>query len=127
MAEYVALSVVAPHGTSIAVGRKRIEVRSWKPPALPVKDLLVVENKTYLTEEGQVDPSGRAVAIVDVRIVGPWLPSQVEAACSSGWEPGYFAWHLENVRALNSSRLVPAKRKLYTVELPHLESFRAEP
>ena len=96
-----------------------MEVRSWLPPTLPIKDLLIVENTNFLTDGFQVDPHGRAVALVDVRLVEPWLPSQVEPACSSGWQPGYFAWHLENVRPLASTGPVWAKRKLYEVELPH--------
>lgn len=120
MAEYIALSIVAPHGANIATGKKSIEVRSWQPSELPVKDLLVVENTVYLTERDQVDPNGRAVALVDVRMVEPWLPSQVNAACSSGWEPGYFAWHLENVRPLNPSPQVQAERKFYRIQLPHV-------
>ena len=121
MTAYVALSIVSPQGQNIASGKKTIEVRSWQPPALPIKDLLIVENSIFLTHENQVDPNGRAVALVDVRFVEAWLPSQVESACSSGWKPGYFAWHLHNVRPLARSPRVAAERRLYTVELSHAE------
>lgn len=117
MIKYVAISIVSPHGSNIASGKKTIEVRSWQPPKLPIKNLMVVENSVYLTQEGQSDPDGKAVALVDVWHVEPWLPSQVEAACSNGWQPGYFAWHLENVRPLAQPPCVSAKRKLYKVEL----------
>ena len=118
MKNYVALSIVSPHGLNIAAGRKTIEVRSWQPPTVPIKDLLIVENDNYLTREGQVDPNGRAVALVDVVAVEPWQPSHVDAACSQGWEPGYFAWHLENARPFVPAPRVAAKRKLYLVEMP---------
>ena len=95
-----------------------MEVRSWQPaPALPLRDLLIVENHIYLREPGQVDPDGIAVALVDVVQVQPWLPAQVEAALSSGWVPGYYAWQLSNVRPLNGRLCVSAERGLYEVEL----------
>ena len=122
MATYVTLSIVSPHGKNIALGRKTIEVRSWQPLALPIKDLLIIENDNYLTQEGQTDPDGRAVALVDVAFIEPWMPSQVEAACSNGWKSGYFAWHLENVRPLIPSSRIMAARKLYKVELPQIQN-----
>ena len=119
MPRYLALSIVAPHGENIARGRKTLEVRSWQPaPALPLRDLLIVENHIYLREPGQVDPDGIAVALVDVVQVQPWQPAQVEAALSSGWVPGYYAWQLSNVRPLNGRLCVSAERGLYEVELP---------
>ena len=117
MAEYLALSIVSPHGSNIASGRKTIEVRAWQPPELPVRNLLIVENTIPLTQAGQVDPDGKAVALVDVVRVEPWLPTQVAAACSDGWEPGYFAWHLAHVRPLSARLPVIASRKLYKVAL----------
>jgi len=116
MPKYLALSVVAPHGGNIASGRKTLEVRTWRPPELPVRNLLIVENMKYLTEDGQIDEDGRAVALVDVRLVETWLPSQVAAACSAAWQPGYHARHLENVRPISSSTRVPAARKLYMLD-----------
>ncbi|WP_422289608.1 ASCH domain-containing protein [Hydrogenophaga sp.] len=120
MAEYVALSIVSPHGGNIASGRKTIEVRSWSPSFLPLKDLLIVENEHFLTQEGQIDPHGNAVALVDVVSVEPWVVAQVDAACSCGWEPGYFAWRLENIRPLVPAQPAIAARKLYKVELPQV-------
>jgi hypothetical protein len=116
MTRYLALSLVSPNGKNIATGKKTLEIRSWQPPALPIIDLLIVENQTYLTEEGQVDPDGKAVALVNVRRVEPWQQSQVAAACSTNWQPGYFAWHLENVRPISSASMIVAARKLYEVE-----------
>lgn len=115
---YQALSIVAPHGGNIASGRKTLEVRSWQPPSLPLLDLVIVENGRFLRQEGEVDPEGVAVALVDVHRVEPWRPDQVEAACSSGWVPGYYAWTLENVRPIQARPRVQAERGIYQIESP---------
>ncbi len=115
----LALSIVDPHGSNIAVGRKTLEVRSWRPESLPVRDLLIVENSRFLSAENPIDLGGKAVAIVDVEEVHEWQPSEVEAACSNGWEPGYWAWSLSNVRLITNGAIVLAKRKLYEVEFAH--------
>lgn len=114
---YTALSIVQPHGTNIALGKKTLEIRSWLPPQLPLENLLIVENRIFLSETIPEDPDGRAVAIVDVIEVHPWRPDEVEAACSCGWQPGYYAWVLQNVRPLSGSDIVPARRKLYPLML----------
>lgn len=117
MSRYTALSIVAPQGANIASGRKTLEVRSWVPPKLPLLDLLIVENERFLREEDDIDPNGRAVALVDVLAVAPWQQTEVKAACSSGWAPGYYAWMLDNVRPISSPPKVRAERKLYEVQL----------
>lgn len=117
MPTYTALSIVAPHGENIRAGRKILEVRSWQPPHLPLLNLLIVENERFLTEDGDVDPLGMAVALVDVHDVCPWKPSQVDEACSTGWVPGYYAWRLVNVRPISGNRVVAAKRRLYEVQV----------
>jgi len=113
----LALSIVSPHGSNIASGKKTIEVRAWRPESLPIRDLLIVENSNFLSAQNPVDLNGRAVAIVDVEEIHEWLPSEVKAACSSGWESGYWAWRLSNVRPVISEILVPARRKLYEIDL----------
>ncbi|HNV70796.1 MAG TPA: ASCH domain-containing protein [Candidatus Ozemobacteraceae bacterium] len=115
---FTALSIVYPHGTSIARGTKTIEVRSWLPPQVPIRNLLIVENRVFLSETLQEDPDGRAVAIVDVIEVHPWRQDEVKSACSRGWQPGYFSWVLENVRPLPGMDIIPARRKLYSVLFP---------
>ena len=62
----LALSIVAPNGTNIAVGRKTLEIRSWRPRQLPLRDLLIIENLVFLTGTDEVDPDGIAVAVVNV-------------------------------------------------------------
>lgn len=117
MTTLTALSIVTPHGGNIASGRKTLEVRSWRPDKLPLLDLAIVENGRFLREDGDSDPDGRLVALVDVHVVEPWRPDQVDAACASGWVPGYHAWHLENVRPVAEPPVVPAQRRLYRIGL----------
>ncbi|MFQ2256855.1 ASCH domain-containing protein [Aeromonas dhakensis] len=76
----LALSIVAPHGANIASGKKTLEVRSWLPPSLPIRDLLIVENGRYLSADHPVDPAGRAVALVDIEEAHEWQPDEVLAA-----------------------------------------------
>ena len=120
----LALSIVSPHGKNIAIGRKTIEVRSWLPAELPLRNLLIVENHSYLTENNPTDLDGIAVALVDVTEVHEWLEAEVEAACSEGWQPGYWAWSLSNVRPVSSPFPVAAKRNLYEVaaSLPQVQN-----
>lgn len=49
--QFLALSIVAPNGTRIAEGIKILEVRSWVPTKLPIKDLLIVENQKFLVKD----------------------------------------------------------------------------
>lgn len=117
MPTYLARSIVSPHGKNIADGLKTIEVRSWRPLQFPLFDLLIVENDIFLKQDGEIDPNGRAIALVDVLDVHEWQPSEVEQACSSGWLSDYWAWQLSNVRVINHPLSVCAERKLYSVEL----------
>lgn len=115
---FQALSVVAPAGIKIQSGLKRIEVRQWRPDALPLRDLLIVENKIRLSSSGvSEDPNGRAVALVDVMTVTEWKEEELAAATARYWEPGWLAWHLANVRPLKNKETVPAKLRLYEIEL----------
>jgi hypothetical protein len=63
--QFLALSIVTPNGTRIAEGIKTLEVRSWIPTQLPVKDLLIVENQNFLVKDTD-EEEGVAVALVDV-------------------------------------------------------------
>ena len=110
-----ALSIVAPAGAHIAAGLKTLEVRRWAPPAWPLRDLLIVENRRYLSADHPRDEDGRAIAIVDVVDVHGWRPDELAAACASAWAPSWLAWQLVNVRPLPQSPRVPALRKLYSL------------
>ncbi|ENX40572.1 hypothetical protein F888_00042 [Acinetobacter courvalinii] len=50
--QYTALSVFAPNAGRIAQGQKTLEVRSWHPEALPIKDVVIVENQNFLLQDG---------------------------------------------------------------------------
>lgn len=126
----LALSIVSPHGLNVASGNKGLEIRSWRPASLPIRNLLIVENSTFLSIDIPIDLDGRAVAIVDVEEVHEWQPSEVAAACASGWEPGYWAWCLSNIRPLSGEQVIPAKRKLYDVDFvlsEHQQKNQKEP
>ena len=116
--KFSALSIVASNAMRIAQGMKTLEVRSWQPEQLPLKDLLIVENKTFLNHAG-AEELGVAVALVDVESVHIWQPHEVEAACALYWAEGYFAWQLRNVRPMKNQVAVPAKRKIYFIEMDH--------
>lgn len=113
----LALSIVAPNGSNIAAGRKTLEIRSWQPPSLPLRDLLIVENRIFLSGEGEVDLDGVAVAVVDVDEIHAWSPSELGAACASEWKPGLWAWHVTHVRPVRGPFRLAARRKLYEVSV----------
>jgi hypothetical protein len=116
---YRALSVVAPAGDWIREGRKTLEVRRWMPEVLPLLDLVIVENATRLSATGvSRDPEGAAIAIVDVSHVTDWTNDQLDDACGSVWEEGWFAWHLTNLRRINPPVSAPAERRIYEIDLP---------
>lgn len=112
-----ALSIVAPSGSKIASGEKTLEVRRWKPGLQPHEDLLIVENERYLREDGEEDPDGRAVAVVKVKSVRPFLRTDIEAACANYFEEGWLAWELSDVRSVPDPRVVMAARGIYEVSI----------
>ncbi|CAH1655169.1 ASCH domain-containing protein [Hyphomicrobiales bacterium] len=113
-----ALSVVNPAGRRIASGEKTVEVRRWIPSLKPADDLLIVENGRYLRQEGDEDVDGRAVAIVRVKAVRPFVMADMEAACASYFEEGWWAWDLVDLRPLSRRATVRAARGIYRVALP---------
>jgi hypothetical protein len=88
---------------------------------------LIVENQVHLSRELPCDPEGQAVAIVDVEAVSEWLETEVEPACSSAWQPGYWAWHLTHVRAVVPPGPVPARLGLYEVHVEGLVLQAGDP
>lgn len=110
-----ALSVVAPSGQLIASGKKTIEVRRWLPDLSPEEDLLIVENLNYLRKDGDEEP-GIAVAVVNISPVHPFTPDDIPAACASGFEEGWFAWEISNVRQVDPAINARAARKIYIIE-----------
>lgn len=114
--QFLALLIVTPNGTRITEGVKTLEVRSWVPTELPLKDLLIVENQNFLLKDTD-EEEGIAVALVDVDSIHTWRNDEVKPACASAWSEGYFAWVLSNVRPLKQPLKVSAKRKIYKVAL----------
>ncbi len=112
-----AISVVSPAGQLIASGKKTLEIRKWIPDISANEPLLIVENLNYLINEGQVD-IGRALAVVNIKAVRPFIPDDMEAACASYFEEGWLAWEMINVRPVISLLPVSAERKIYNVALP---------
>lgn len=114
--QYHALSIVAPSATKIAQGLKTLEIRSWQPEQLPLKNLVIVENQRFLNNENDED-MGKIVAIVDIESVHTWRQDEFDAACATYWQEGYWAWVISNVRPIQNNKDVPAKRKIYLLEL----------
>lgn len=111
-----AISIVYPSGTKIANGQKTIEVRSWIPTISIGQDLLIVENHKFLHNEGETDPDGKAVAIVKIKNIRQFTVDDIPSACASRWEPGYYAWELEDVRPIHSTHKIMAAREIYEVD-----------
>lgn len=118
MKRYSALSIVAPGGDQIRAGKKTLEIRKWRPDALPLKNLLIVQNSVRLSRSGiAVDSNGTAVALVDIESVSDWREDDLKASCGSHWEPGWLAWKITNVRPIDCESPVPAKLRIYEVEI----------
>lgn len=115
---YQALSIVAPSGEYITQGVKTLEIRSWRPEQLPLKNLIIVENTHYLNQCG--DEEGRAIAFVDIHSVHAWKNTEIESAKASYWQEGYWAWVIENVRPIHPPVNMSARRKIYWVELEQM-------
>ncbi|EKU53075.1 hypothetical protein ACINWC323_0482 [Acinetobacter sp. WC-323] len=93
-----------------------MEVRSWHPEVLPLKDVVIVENQNFLLQDGD-EEADLTVALVDIEAVHAWRVDEVEAACASYWAEGYFAWMIANVRPFDQPIQVMAQRKLYLLEV----------
>lgn len=69
--QYTALSIVAPNAERIVQGLRTLEVRSWQPEKLPLKDVVIVENQNFLLNVGD-EEMGRAIhwLILNLHIYG---------------------------------------------------------
>ncbi len=112
-----ALSVVAPSGSLIASGQKVLEVRRWHPDIAPDEDMLIIENRRYLHQDGEEDPEGRAVAVVRVKLVRIFERKDIAAACASYYEEGWLAWELTDIRPVICDEKMRAARDIYHVEI----------
>lgn len=122
-ARTMGLSVWQPWASLIAVGAKRYETRSWRPPASLIgQQLAICSSQTeagllasahdlalsrlYLRRLGrQPLPMGTVVAVVTVAgCIGTVSPAArrigVRERLVGDWSPGRYAWRLEDVRPL---------------------------
>ncbi len=123
MKSHFALSVVAPAGDRIRSGEKNLEIRQWSPGSIPLRDLVIVQNKIRLSSVGVTDdPDGEIVAVVDIESVDEWKQHEMSEACASCWEPGWKAWRLSNVRPIYLKGRYPARLRIYSIELPEIQT-----
>ena len=90
---------------------------------VPSDDLLIVENSRFLRRDGDEDADGVATAIVRVKAIRPFTSDDMQAACASYFETGWFAWELVDVKPVHSTMRVRAARGIYEVEFPLPQNF----
>lgn len=105
-------SIVAPNARCIAETMKTLELRSWQHEQLPVKNLLIIENKNFLNHPEAEEQEG-ALALIDVDSVHILKPHEVGAECASDCAECYFAWQLSNILLIKNHVEASAKRKIY--------------
>jgi len=118
---YDALSILKPSVDNIVSGVKNIEIRSWVPREIPLKNVVLVQNEKYLHHKDDID-SGIAMAIVDIIDVLPWtrdeyLKQGPDITIGKKWSPGYYMWVINNVRPLNKKIICDAKKGIYKVNI----------
>ena len=59
----------------------------------------------------------QALSIVDIESVHLWTENELALAAASYWEDGYWAWVISNVRPIEKFVEVPAKRKIYSIDV----------
>lgn len=118
---YRALSILSPAVENIINGSKKVEIRSWAPSIIPLKNLVLVENYHYLVNNQDID-DGYALAIVDIVNILPWtedmfLAQNDETKLNKKWQPDYFVWIIENVRPLQRPIKCMALKGIYNIDL----------
>lgn len=121
-----AISLKQPWANFVRDKRKTIEMRTWsthhRGPLLICASMTIDEAGVKAWgPEGIVTvlPRGVAIAIanlVDIR----WMRREDEEAAMCSWEPGYYAWVLEDVKRI---REFPVKGRLgiFETEIPDLD------
>lgn len=121
MKKYEALSIVYPAVENILSGSKKVEIRSWLPPVIPLLNLVLVENLKYLND-GDEDLSGCAKALVDVVDYKSWtyedfLKQPDSVKLGKVWKEGYYIWILDNIRRIDGEKQCLAKKGIYPLQL----------
>ncbi len=123
--EYQALSILKPAVDLILDGKKNIEIRSWLPPEIPMKNVVIVQNQKYLSSDEDID-DGVALAIVDFTEFKVWTEDDYNengfsVSLGRTWKEGYFTWKIENIRKLKKPILCKAMKGIYQLELNNIE------
>lgn len=123
--EYQALSILKPAVDLILDGKKNIEIRSWLPPEIPMKNVVIVQNQKYLSSDEDID-DGVALAIVDFTEFKIWTEDDYNengfsVSLGRTWKEGYFTWKIENIRKLKKPILCKAMKGIYQLELNDIE------
>lgn len=118
---YQAISILNPAVENIINGSKTIEIRSWKPDTIPLKNVVLVQNEKYLVNQNDFD-LGTALAVVDFVSVREWsydefLMQNTNTTLNKKWAPGYFIWEIDNIRPLNKAVECVARKGIYLIDL----------
>ncbi|WP_262362767.1 ASCH domain-containing protein, partial [Providencia rustigianii] len=123
--KYQALSILKPAVDLILDGKKNIEIRSWLPPEIPMKNVVIVQNQKYLSSDEDID-DGIALAIVDFTEFKIWTKNDYNDSDPSirlgrTWKEGYFTWKIENIRRLTKPIRCKAMKGIYQLDLNDIE------
>jgi len=111
---YKALSVIEPFGDLIITGQKTLEIRSWIPQELPLKNVVLVQNVKRLSEDLEEDV-GSALGLIDIDGFHPWAESDLSKSGCDSFTDGYYAWEISNRRPFLAKPKILAKRKIYNL------------
>lgn len=94
-----ALSLTQPYGGLIHGGFKTIETRTWKTNYRgPI--LICSTKQKVLDDEGNaIEPTGKALCIVDILGCRPMVPGDETAACIA-YREDLYSWPLGNLRLI---------------------------
>lgn len=110
-----ALSVIKPYGDMIMSRIKQIEVRSWYPENLPLKDIVLVQNINRLSSTYE-EEAGFAVGLIDIEKCRTWDKNDLEKSCCDTYTEGYYAWEISNIRPFKKYIPIIARRKIYEID-----------
>jgi len=111
---YKALSVIEPYGELLISGQKTLEIRSWIPQKLPLKNVVLVQNVKRLSEELEEDV-GSALGLIDIDGFHLWTESDLPKSGCDSFTDGYYAWEISNRRPFLTRPEILAKRKIYNL------------